>query len=203
LVAVAAEEASLLQEFDLGYNPQLRDEGMALLLPLLEPKASKINTLKLAGCGLTVSFFGQLAEKASRTRLRQLDLSCNSMAGLGETLTGICDAPVLEELTLACCSLGLEEIAALAEQLPFTSIRNLQLGWNGFGSPGVLALAEHLPDCRVDELCLECNDIEVDALNALGVAWAKRPFSRVRLNGNKIPQEKVVAFVKTLRSIHS
>jgi len=85
--------------------------------------------------------------------------------------------------------------------LPYTSIKTLHLGGNRFGNDGVLALAEQLPGCQIDELGLEENEIEMSAVSALGAAWVKRPFSDLRLNGNKISQAQLARFYDTLRSI--
>eukprot|EP00959_Pyramimonas_sp_CCMP1952_P027318 574295-Pyramimonas_sp.AAC.1 len=56
---------------------------------------------------------------------------------------------------------------------------------------GVLYDLFHL---EVDELGLESNGLEECILEPLGSAWAKRPFSRVRLSDNAIPRETIVNF---------
>lgn len=202
IVAVAMLEDSQLEELDFSYNPQLGDNGCAPLLPIVGSKTSKINTLRLADCSLTFTFIEQLAAKAARSRLRMLDLSCNNLAGTGELLAEICEAPVLEELQLMRCGISAADVETLADQLPYTSIRALQLGGNRFGNAGLLALTKQLPSSQIDELGLEGNEIEAASLASLGSAWAKRPFSRVRLDGNRMTQAEVAAFVRTLRSIH-
>jgi len=195
-------EGPQLQEIDISYNPQLGDGAVELLLPLLRPKASQVNTLRIADCSLTVGFIQQLAEKMATSKLRVLDISCNALAGAGEALASLCEAPVLEELALACCGLRPDDVEAVADQLPYTSLRSLQLGGNGFGGAGLRALAQHLPASQIDELGLEGNDIEAADLSDLGQAWAKRPFSRLRLSRNRMSQAEVSRFIRTLRSIH-
>mmetsp|Transcript_104560 Transcript_104560/g.327078 ORF Transcript_104560/g.327078 Transcript_104560/m.327078 type:complete len:394 (+) Transcript_104560:111-1292(+) len=202
LASAACVEGSPLRELDISYNPQLRDSAVGLLLPLLEPKASKVSTLRLADCSLTIDFLKRLADSAAKSSLRELDLSYNALGGGGEALAALCEAPVLEELTLTCCGLRLEDVKALAEQLPYTSIRTLQLGGNALGNEGLLALTEHLPASQVDDLGLEGNGIEASSLTALGEAWVKRPFSCFRLHGNRMSRAEVTSFVQTLRSIH-
>ncbi|CAK0893366.1 unnamed protein product, partial [Prorocentrum cordatum] len=147
LAEVAMDRSSKLEEFDLAYNPQLRDFLVTrpVLAPLLKPRVSKMNTLKLADCGLCVEHVRALAAGIDRTKLKILDLTGNHLAGGGEALAEVCEAPLLEELTLAGCGLTAEDVSALADQLPFTTIKSLQLGGNGFGSAGVLALAAALP----------------------------------------------------------
>jgi len=202
IVAVALLEDSPLQELDFSYNPQLGDNGCAQLLPLVDSKTSKVNVLRLADCSLTLSFMEQLAAKAAMSKLRMLDLSCNNLGGAGEVLAEICEAPILEELQLMRCGLSVSDIEALADQLPYTSLRSLQLGGNRFGNAGLLALTRRLETSQIDELGLEGNEIEASSLASLGSSWAKRPFSRVRLDGNRMTQAEVAAFVRTLRSIH-
>uniref|UniRef100_A0A7S4R9D5 Uncharacterized protein n=1 Tax=Alexandrium monilatum TaxID=311494 RepID=A0A7S4R9D5_9DINO len=201
--AILAEDSPPLQELDVSYNPQLGDDGAELLLPLLKPTACQVNELKLADCGLSVSFVERLAEKVAMSSLRVLDLSNNVLTGAGEAIAALCEAPVLEELTLGWCRLRPEDVAALAKELPYTSLRSLHLGGNRFGGPGLAALAEHLPRSQIDELGLERNDLEVGDLGTLGEAWAKRPFSRLRLDGNRMSQAEVARFIRALKSIHT
>merc|ERR1712107_820249 len=54
-------------------------------------------------------------------------------------------------------------------ELPYTSIRSLKLGGNGFGSEGLVALGKHLTESQIDELGLEYTSLEVgcDGLSAL------------------------------------
>lgn len=203
IAATALLEGSPLQELDLSYNPQLCDCITPVLRPLLEPKVSKLNTLRLVDCGLTDASLRQFADRIDRTRIRLLDLSWNSLKGAGEVLAALCEAPILEELMLACCDLSTDDVRVLAEQLPFTSIKSIQLGGNKFGNEGLLALAATLPETMVDELGLESCSIETKCLASLGEAWAKRPFSRVKLTGNHISPDEIARFVRTLKSIHA
>jgi len=202
IVDVVCMKESLVVELDLSRNPQFGDAVLTLLRPLLETNASKVHTLKLADCNLTLDAIRQFSRGIGTTKLRGLDLSCHNLSGGGQVLADICEAPVLEELTLVRCDLSADDIALLAEQLPYTGVHSLHLGGNGFGSSGLLSLAEHLPDMQIDELGLECNDIGPDALPALGTAWARRPFPQIRLQGNNFSQAELQKFIKTLRSIH-
>jgi len=203
LFAAAMKEGSLLEEFDLSYNPQLGDCVVDELEPLLQPKRCKVQTLRLADCGLTEKGIKKLAAALETSKLRVLDLSCNSFEGAGQALGSVLEAPVLEELMLACCDLQPADVSAVAEQLPYTSIKSLQLGGNRFGSEGLRELLKHLPQSKIDELGLEGNDIEAECLSDLGAAWAKRPFSRVRLSGNKMTQSEISGFIRTLKTIYA
>lgn len=202
IVAAALLEGSNLQELDFSYNPQLRSCIVDALKPLLGPRASKVNTLRLADCGLTPAEVQKLADNAASSGLRTLDLSCNELGGGGEAVAAVLEVPVLEELTLTCCNLRLEDVEAIAATLPYTSLKSLQLGGNKLKAAGVRALAAHLPKSQIDELGLEGNDLEAADLGPLGSAWARRPFSRVKLAGNRMAQEEVSAFVRTLKSIN-
>eukprot|EP00928_Gymnodinium_smaydae_P063558 TRINITY_DN47100_c0_g1_i1.p2 TRINITY_DN47100_c0_g1~~TRINITY_DN47100_c0_g1_i1.p2 ORF type:complete len:414 (-),score=114.66 TRINITY_DN47100_c0_g1_i1:84-1325(-) len=200
LAQAIGADGSRVAELDLSFNPQLGDAAVPILRKSIESKASKLQVLRLAACNLTLEGLRPLAQLGSASKLRALDLSRNELKGAGELLSTICEAPVLEELVLAWCSLGVDDVRELAESLQFTGIRTLQLGGNGFGSAGLLALSEHLPETMVDELGLEANDIETSALSELGAAWAKRPFARVSLRGNRMSNEELQSFVRTLKS---
>eukprot|EP00931_Biecheleriopsis_adriatica_P049614 TRINITY_DN28700_c0_g2_i1.p1 TRINITY_DN28700_c0_g2~~TRINITY_DN28700_c0_g2_i1.p1 ORF type:complete len:413 (-),score=109.15 TRINITY_DN28700_c0_g2_i1:72-1310(-) len=201
LVDVVLQSGHPLEELDISYNPQLGDAATSVLRPLIEAKSSKLDTLRLADCGLRSSSLTALVACASRSRLKTLDLSGNALAGCGEQLVEVLEAPLLEEIALACCGLELEDVVAVAEQLPYTSLRSVQLAGNAIGAAGLEVLSQHLPSCQVDELGLEGNELKADDLHMLGTAWAKRPFSRLKLSGNPMSQEEVARFIQALRSM--
>lgn len=201
--AALGTEGFNLTELDISYNQQLGDHLIDALCPYLERKSSKVATLRLMDSSLTSAGLKQLARLAPKLRLQTLDLSGNELGGCGESVVEVLELPVLEELNLMFCELSADDVALIAEQLPYTSLKSLRLGGNRFGSAGLLALCEHLPQTQIDELSLEKNDIEADALGALGTAWTKRPFSRLMLHGNRMSQEEVSAFIRTLRTIRS
>lgn len=203
LVEMARESTSKLEELDLSYNPQLSSFIVPELLPLLPHKASNVTTLKLMDCGLNKAEVQKLATGLRVSSIKQLDLSLNPLEGAGEVLSAVCEAPVLEEIVLKYCGLSAEDVGVVAENLPFTSIKAVQLAGNRFGRPGLEALVEHLPNCQVDELGLETNELEAKDLSVLGEAWVKRPFSRVRLNGNRMTYEEISTFVSTLKSMQA
>lgn len=203
IVDAALREDSKIAELDFSYNPQFGDAAVKILKPVLELKRSKIQVLKLADIGLSKVGLREIAACAGKSKLTTLDLSWNSIKGAGEAVVDVLEAPILEELVLTCCDLSTEDVATIAEQLPYTSLRSLQLGGNRFGSPGVERLCEHLADSRVDELGLESVGLEAgcSGLNALAAAWVKRPFSRLRLYGNRMSDDEINTFVKTLKSM--
>eukprot|EP00434_Breviolum_minutum_P026700 symbB.v1.2.023599.t1/scaffold2170.1/size90759/3 len=186
-----------LEELELSYNPQL---GVAALTAT-KPLWSNLSILRLVDCGLQKDSLKVLADAASKLKLNSLDLSGNTLSGAGETIAEVMDAPVLEELALAHCSLTLEDLKLLAEELPYTSLRSLQLGGNELTGAGLQVLSQYLPKCRLDSLGLERNALKTEDLKCLGQAWAKRPFSLLRLQGNQISDEELKSFINTLRSM--
>lgn len=203
IVDAALLPTSKVVELDLSYNPQLGAPAVKVLKSALVGKTSRLQVLKLADIGLTQAGLKEFAQIASKSKLRVLDLGWNSMKGCGEVVADIMEAPVIEELILTCCDLDPDDVGVVAEQLKYTSIRALQLGGNRFGSDGVVRLCEHLPDCQVDELGLEAVGLEAGCagLEALAAAWVRRPFSRLRIHSNRMTDEEVATFVKTLRSM--
>jgi hypothetical protein len=201
LAEAASGKEATLQELDISYNPQFGGVCCAVLQPLFQGKTSKVTSLKLADCGLTEASLRTLAKGAETSKARTIDLSWNNLAGAGAVLADLCEAPMLEELILTRCSLQADDIVALAEQLPFTSIKSLQLGANRLGQDDLVVLAEQLPGSQVDELGLEGNELGPECFDHLGSAWAKRPFSRIRLHGNRISQQEFTTFIRTLKSL--
>jgi len=191
-----------LVELDLSQNPQLGDPAIDGLAPLLQKKLSAITCLKVGWCSLTKDGVQRLAQQATKSKLTQLDLSCNDLAGAGSILAELLEAPLIDDLNLSSCDLGDEDVVALAQQLPYTVLKSLQLGSNRVGDAGLAALAAALPDTQLQELGLEGNFIDVGpGLSALGMAWAKRPFSRLSLQGNKLSDDAMKEFYQTLRSL--
>lgn len=204
IVEAAMCEESQLSELDLSMNSQLGDAVISVLRPLLE--GTKLASLKLAECGLTGAGIQELAQIVTKSRLRTLDLSANNFVGVNEALAAIVEAPpYLEELVLQSCNLGAGEVSSVSEELPYTSIRSLKLGGNGFGSEGLVALCKHLTESQIDELGLEYTSLEVgcDGLSALAASWANRPFARLWLAGNKLSPEQSQEYIRTLKSLRA
>merc|ERR1711865_628942 len=101
----------MLNEVDVSQNPWLGDGAVAALAPLLLPKASGVEMLKLAYCGLSMQGLKRFAGPAAGSKLRVLDLSYNDFAGCGEALADIAEAPMLTELLLNACDLGDDDVA--------------------------------------------------------------------------------------------
>lgn len=190
-----------IEALDLSYNPQLGDAVVSALQPLLESKASQLVELKLAECRLTPKGLDELLTMAEKSKLRLVDFSCVPLQGQSALIEKIMEIPMLEELTLSFCSLKASDVAVLAEQLPYTSVKILHIGGNGFKSDGLVEISKHLPGSMIEELGLEGNEIEAhcEGLGKLGEAWVKRPFPRIRLSDNMMSQEDIQQFVKTLR----
>ncbi|CAE7441367.1 Nlrp4c [Symbiodinium natans] len=202
LVEAVTEAEVVLEELDLSFNAQLGDAAVRAVQPLCMPP-SRLSTLRLVDCSLGREALSLLAEQASRLRLNTLHLSANNLTGLGEVLAEVMEAPVLEDLALVHCGLSLEDLTNVAEQLPYTSLKSIQLASNQIDGAGLKVLAEQLPKTQLDELGLEQNLLKSEDLSCLGTAWAKRPFSRLRLGGNSVEKEEVANFIKTLRFLQA
>merc|ERR1712085_15917 len=103
------------------------------VLPLLDAKTSKVTTLRLADTGVNQDAAKRLAAKMPKSTLRTLDLSVNPLSGAGDTLGELLDGPLMDEIMFKGCALTPEDMGAIAEQLPFTGIKSLQLAGNHFG----------------------------------------------------------------------
>lgn len=202
LVQAVTEGGVELEELDLSFNAQLGDAAVRVVLPLCVPPF-RVSTLRLVDCSLGCDALKLLAEHATRLRLNVLHLSANKFTGLGDILVEVMEAPVLEDLALVHCALSLEDLTSVAEQLPYTSLKSIQLASNQIDGTGLKVLAEQLPKSQLDELGLEQNLLKSEDLSCLGTAWAQRPFSRLRLGGNAVEKEEVANFIKTLRLLQA
>merc|ERR1711957_721567 len=109
-------------EPDFSFNPQLGDGVVDALAPLITPKTSKLENLKLADCSLTIEGLRHFAHVCSTTHtLKNIDLSYSDLAGAGEVLGLVCEIPMLEELSLQGCTLTADDIGELALSLPCSS----------------------------------------------------------------------------------
>jgi len=192
-----------LRALDLSHNPHLGDSMIAAILPLLRAKSSPLTDLKLANCGLTVAGLEWLVKVAKKSRLRLLDISCIQIRDESELIEQVLELPIIQELVICCCDLGPEEVRTIAEGLPFTSIKSLNLAGNAFGSEGLVHLASKLPESMVVDLDLSGVGIEAECegLSQLAKAWVKRPFSQLCLNNNAMTQLGILNFIDTLRTL--
>lgn len=192
-----------IQALDLSFNPQLGDSMIAAIQPLLEAQRSPLTDLKLAKCGLTVTGLEWLVKVAKKSRLRLLDISCIQLRDETELIEQVLELPMIEHLVFRYCHLGPEEVRTIAEGLPFTSIKSLNLAGNTFRSEGLAHLASKLSESSVVELDLSGTGIEggCEGLSQLAKAWVERPFSKLCLKNNAMTQEGILNFITTLRTL--
>merc|ERR1712216_325401 len=76
---VAGPERLMLCELDFSYNAQFGDGAATVLAPLLNAKASKLEVLRLAACGLSRAGVEILAKVVPQSKLRTLDLGRNEL----------------------------------------------------------------------------------------------------------------------------
>lgn len=205
IVAAILGKGQEIEALDLSHNEQLGDGLAEVLRPLLESRKSTVKELKIAGCNLTTNGLLSFLAYAEKSKITLLDLSFTELGQPEAIMEKIADVPMLEELNLSYCNLTVTDVRVLAEQLPYTSIKSLDLSGNAqLGSEGLKALSEHLAGSLIEELGLEGLGLTADCegMSKLGAAWAKRPFQRIKLANNFMSQEEVRSFVTTLRMIH-
>jgi Ran GTPase-activating protein (RanGAP) involved in mRNA processing and transport len=191
------------QVVDLSSNSQLGDSMVATILPLLEVKRSHLVDLKLAQCGLTVPGLKGLMQTASNSKLRLLDISDTRIRDETELIEQVMELPMIEALSFRFCDLSPSDIRTIAEGLPFTSVKKLELAGNAFGSEGLEHLARTLSESMVEELDLCRAGIVADCegLTQLAEAWAKRPFKKLFLKNNPMGHAEIIKFITMLGTL--
>jgi len=192
-----------IQAVDLSCNPHLGDSMVATIQPLLEAKKSHLADLKLAGCSLTVAGLKWLVKVASKSRLRLLDISYIRIRDESELIEQVLELPMIEELALRFCDLGPSDVRTIADSLPFTGVKSLDLAGNTFGCQGLVHLASKLPESMVEKLDLSKVGIEAkcEGLSQLAKAWAKRPFPKLYLQNNPMGSAEVMNFITALQTL--
>ncbi|XP_066537048.1 NACHT, LRR and PYD domains-containing protein 3-like isoform X2 [Hoplias malabaricus] len=153
---------SSLKELDLSNN-DLQDSGVELLSAALKSPLCKLETLRLALCGLRDKSCKSLGSALqSENSLKELDLSNNDLQDSGvELLSAALKSSLckLETLRLSGCMITDEGCSSLASALKSnpSHLRKLDLSYNNPGESGVKLLSDLLqePYCALETLQVE------------------------------------------------
>ncbi|KAK7126564.1 hypothetical protein R3I94_017908 [Phoxinus phoxinus] len=156
---IVGKNMLLLRELNLS-DHELGDSNVNNLVPLLQDKHCKLNTLMLCNCDLTEESCSALATVLrSNSSLKELDMSNNNLQDSG--VKKLQDALentncTLQKLRLSDCSITEEGYKALASALRSnpSHLIELDLTGNDPGQSGVKELDELLqdPDCQLKTL---------------------------------------------------
>ncbi|KAJ8007713.1 hypothetical protein DPEC_G00097020 [Dallia pectoralis] len=162
LVSALKSNPSHLKELDLSNN-DLKDTGKQVSDLVKDPQC-KLETLRLAGCGITEEGCASLvsALKSNPSHLKELDLSNNDLKDtVVKQVSALVKDPQckLETLRLSGCLVTEEGCASLVSALKSnpSHLKELDLSYNHPGDSGVRLLSAGLedPHWRLENLNLD------------------------------------------------
>ncbi|XP_067882390.1 NACHT, LRR and PYD domains-containing protein 3-like isoform X2 [Heterodontus francisci] len=196
-----------LTDLDLSGN-NLGDSGVKLLSEALKNPDCKIQELWLVGNNLTTSCIDDLASALSTNRsLTDLNLNYNELGDSGvKLLSEALRNPdcKIQKLWLVGNNLTDSCIEDLASTLSTNrSLTDLDLSYNKLGDSGVKLLSEALrnPDCKIQKLELENNNLTASCIEVLASAVStNRSLTDLDLSDNKLGDSGVKQLSEALRN---
>uniref|UniRef100_A0A3P9CZK7 NACHT, LRR and PYD domains-containing protein 12-like n=1 Tax=Maylandia zebra TaxID=106582 RepID=A0A3P9CZK7_9CICH len=150
---------SHLRELDLSSNYDLQDSGLKQLCVFLESPHCILETLRLAGCGLSEAHCDNVASalKSKSSHLTELDMSYNKLHDSGvKCLSAGLESPNCRLGTLRLENCGLSKIACdyLVSALKSSYLRQLYMRRNNLQDSDVKQLSDLVesPHCRLETL---------------------------------------------------
>ncbi|XP_076839579.1 uncharacterized protein LOC143484635 isoform X2 [Brachyhypopomus gauderio] len=184
LTSALQTENSSLKHLDLNNNNNLQDSGVEQLSDGLKKSHCKLETLRLAGCHLTVESCKSLisALQTEISSLKHLDLNNNNLedSGVEQLSDGLKSSHCkLETLSLALCNLGGKTCENLASvlQLANSLLRELDLSNNDLNNSGVEQLSAGLKSshCKLETLRLSGCLVTEEGCSSLASALSSNP----------------------------
>ncbi|XP_026783396.3 NACHT, LRR and PYD domains-containing protein 12 [Pangasianodon hypophthalmus] len=200
LASVLTSKSTHLTELRLSRN-KLQDSGVKRLSEALQSPRCKLQTLRLNTCSITEEGFTALisALRSNPSHLRALDVGRNKAGQTGVNLLSDLlqeQSCKLEKLKLFDCGItqegGTHLISALISNP--SHLRELDLGWNKIGDPGIKLISDFLKNklCKLE--ILKLHDCNITEEGCVALTEALRLNSHLReldLSANNVGEEGV------------
>ncbi|XP_076839584.1 uncharacterized protein LOC143484636 isoform X1 [Brachyhypopomus gauderio] len=207
----ALQRENSLKHLDLNNN-NLQDSGVEQLSDGLKSSHCKLETLRLAGCYLTVKSCEYLTSNLqTENSLKHLDLNNNNLqdSGVEQLSDGLKSSHCkLETLRLAGCHLTVESCKSLTSSLQteISSLKHLDLNNNNLQDSGVEQLSDGLKSshCKLETLRLAGCHLTVESCKSLTPALQTENSSlkHLDLNNNNLQDSGVEELSEGLKSSH-
>ncbi|XP_076846125.1 uncharacterized protein LOC143491203 isoform X2 [Brachyhypopomus gauderio] len=209
LTSALQTENSPLKELDASYTT-LHNTGMKQLSAGLKSSHCTLETLRLAGCNLTVKSCEYLTSALqTENTLKELDLNNNNLqnSGVEQLSAGLKSSHCkLETLRLAGCSLTKTSCEYLKSALQTeNSLKQLELNNNNLDHSGVEHLCEGLKNshCKLEILRLAgCSLTKTSCEYLKSALQTKNSLKQLELNNNNLDHSGVEHLCAGLKSSH-
>ncbi|MCJ8733039.1 hypothetical protein PDJAM_G00218410 [Pangasius djambal] len=200
LASVLTSKSTRLTELRLSRN-KLQDSGVKRLSEALQSPHCKLQTLRLNTCSITEEGFTALisALRSNPSHLRALDVGRNKAGQTGVDLLSDLlqeQSCKLEKLKLFDCGItqegGTHLISALISNP--SHLRELDLGWNKIGDPGIKLISDFLKNTLCKLQILKLHDCNITEEGCVALTEALRSNSHLReldLSANDVGEKGV------------